>query len=340
MRARVTFAMKVCGITAALAMMVTPMLGQAAKAAPSAGVATHKTAKGWMVPRTVDGHPDFQGYWTNATYTPFQRPADLGSKEFYTEKEAIELENRLRNRFVNQPRADNHYDNRLWQDESYVKGISNRRTSMIFDPPNGRLPALNARGQERAAKAAEEGRRRAAAESAQSRTLAERCITWGNEGPPMLGAAYNANLQIHQTGDAFVILHEMIHSARIVALNGKHQLPASVGYLGGNSVGHWDGDTLVIDTTNFADQPPLRDVYSSREMHVVERLTRVDAETILYRFTVEDPGTWTAPWSGELMMKKFEGPIYEYACHEGNYGLPNILRGARALEKAAKAAGN
>ena len=299
---------------------------------------------------TREGHPDLQGYWTNATYTPLERPAALGTKEFYTEAEELEVERRLRLQDNSQSKDDVHYDNRTWQDEKYSKGISNRRTSMIFDPPDGRIPPLSAKGRQRALENAQAARLRAAADSAQSMSLAERCISWGTEGPPMIGATYNANLQIFQNDASLVILHEMIHSVRIIPLvgplDGSPHLPANIRQYGGDSRGHWEGDTLVVDSTNFTDRTTFRgspantrqDIFTTRELHVVERFTRVDADTIAYRFAVEDPGAWTKPWSGELLMRRFQGPIFEYACHEGNYGLPNILAGARASERAAEAA--
>lgn len=323
-----------------------PTLGQTPKAEVRGSTTSSKGAQAWTAPRTPGGHPDLQGYWTNSTYTPLERPATLGIKEFYTEAEALEVERRLRLQDNSQAKDDIHYDNRTWQDEGYSKGISNRRTSMIFDPPDGRIPPLNAKGQQRAAEVAQAARLRQAAESAPSMSLAERCISWGTEGPPMIGATYNANLLILQNDASLAILHEMIHSVRMIPLDGRPHLTANVRQLGGDSRGHWEGDSLVVDSTNFTDRtnfrgPPAttrQDIFSSKELHVVERFTRVDAETIVYRFTVEDPGTWTKPWSGELLMKRFEGPIFEYACHEGNYGLANILAAARAKEKAAEEA--
>jgi hypothetical protein len=162
----------------------------------------------------------------------------------------------------------------------------------------------------------------------------------------MIGSTYNANLQIFENDSSLVIAHEMIHSARMIPFDGRPHLPESVRQLGGDSRGQWEGDTLVVDTTNFTDKtnfrgPPAhtrQDIFTSKELHVVERFTRVDAETIVYRFTVQDPGTWTKQWSGEVLLKRFEGPIFEYACHEGNYGMANILAGARAKEKAVEAA--
>jgi len=298
--------------------------------------------------RTADGQPDLQGYWTNATFTPLERPPELRNKEFYTEAEAAAFEKERIAKENSQAKNDIHYDNVIWQGENYPKGAASRRTSLIFNPPDGRIPPLNAKGQKRLVAQAEAARHREAAESADSRTLSERCISWGAEGPPMLGSTYNANIQILQSGAHAVIYNEMMHGGRIVPLDGTPHLPASIRQLGGDSRGHWEGDTLVVDSTNFTDQtnfrgPPAtarQDIFSGADLHVVERFARTSPDTILYRFTVEDPGTWTKPWTGEIVMRKIEGPIYEAACHEGNYGLANILAGARAAEASAKKSGN
>jgi len=329
------------GAIALLALAAGPMTGQAEKPAkPATAVKTSKTP---AVPRTAEGKPDLQGFWTNATFTPLERPPELAAKEFFTEAEAAAYEKQKRLQDNSQSESDIHYDNRVWQDESYAKIVSNRRTSMIFDPPDGKIPPLTPAGQKHAAAVAESGRRRNAAESADSRNLAERCISWGNEGPPMIGSTYNANLQIVQTAAQVVISHEIIHGVRAIPLDGRPHLPPALRQLGGDSRGRWEGDTLVVDSANFNDQTNFRgppgntrqDIFSSQDLHVVERFTMTDADTIVYRFTVEDPSTWTKPWSGELVMRRFAGPIFEYACHEGNYGLANILAGARMAEKAA-----
>ncbi len=298
-------------------------------------------AKVWTPPRAADGHPSLEGYWTNASFTPLERPAELASKEFFTEAEAAAWQKQRIERENSQAKDDIHYDNVIWQGENYPKGAAARRTSVVFDPPDGKLPPLSAAGEKRALLEKEAARRRDAAESAQDRNLAERCIAWGNEGPPMLGSTYNANLQIVQTPAAVAIHHEIIHGVRIIPMDGRPHVPSNVRQLGGDSRGHWEGDTLVVDTTNFTDAtnfrgPPAtarQDIFASHDLHVVERFTRTDDSTIVYRFTVEDPSTWTRPWSGEMVMRKIEGPIFEYACHEGNYGLPNILAAARAKEK-------
>jgi hypothetical protein len=296
----------------------------------------------WTPPRTADGHPDLQGYWTNATFTPLERPADLAGKEFLTDAEAAAYEKQRLLQEESQAKDDLHYDNVIWQKENYAKVVSRRRTSLIFDPPDGRIPALTPAAQLRAAA-------RAAAtlggpsDSAASRSLGERCISWGNEGPPMLGSTYNANLQVMQTARQVVIRHEMVHGVRMIPVDGSPHIGTHLRQLGGDSRGRWEGDTLVVDTTNFTDATPFRgppatarqDIFTSRDLHVVERFARTDPDTILYQFTVDDPTTWTKPWSGELLMRKWTGPIFEYACHEGNYGLGFILSAARVQERDA-----
>ena len=295
-----------------------------------------------QTPKKSAAHPDLQGYWTNATFTPLERPAELANKEFFTKAEAAEFDRKRLERENAQSKEDIHYDNALWQTETWGR-VESRRTSIVFDPPNGKLPELSPEGKVQAAAKAEAARRRASADSAQDRSLAERCITWGNEGPPMLGSTYNANMQIVQTPNLLVIAHEIGHANRMIPLDGRPHLSPSIHQLGGDSRGHWEGDTLVVDSTNFTDQTNFRgppstarqDIFSDANLHVVERFTLTDPDTITYRFTVTDPTVWTKPWSGELLMKRTKGPIYEYACHEGNYGLANILAGARAAEKAA-----
>jgi hypothetical protein len=309
----------------------------------SAFIVLAPASKSWTPPRTPDGHPDLQGYWTNATLIPLERPVELGTKGFYTEAEAAAMDKQRVQRENSQPQTDIHYDNVIWQHENYSK-VATARTSVIFDPPDGRIPPLNASGQARAVAEKEAARHRDLAENAESRNLGERCISWGNEGPPMLGSTYNANMQIVETPATVVISHEIIHGARIIAMDGRPHLLPEIRQLGGDSRGHWEGDTLVVDTTNFTDQTNFRpvpsngrqDVYSDRNLHVVERFTCTDPDTIVYRFTVDDPTIWTKPWSGELMMRKIEGPIFEYACTEGNYGLANILAAARAKEKSER----
>jgi len=292
------------------------------------------------MPRTTDGHPDLQGYWTNDSYTPLERPAELAGKSHFTPQEAAAFVRSRVERLEGQSRTDVHYDDAIWQKENYDKDAF-LRTSLVSDPADGKLPPLTDEAKRRAAAAAARRQGQGPADSAQHRSPGERCITWGNVGPPMLPPTYNANFQIMQTADYVLIRHEMVHDVRLIPLDGRPHASAGVRYLNGDARGRWEGDTLVVETTNFTNMTPFRgspqntrqDIASSDRLHVIERFTRVDADTIRYQFIVDDPGTWVAPWSGEVPIRRFEGPIYEYACHEGNYGLPNILSAARVAER-------
>ena len=328
----------ICALAAAGIALLIVMPTHGAEPAAKDGA---KTSTHWTPPRTPDGQPDLQGYWTNGSYIPLERSKELGDKEFYTEAEAAAVEKKKLQDDHSQAADDIHYDNVIWQGDKYAKGSPSLRTSIVFDPPDGRLPPLSPQGQKHAAELKALLPHREAAESAESRSLGERCITWGADGPPLLGSTYNANFQILQNGASVAILTEMIHSVRTIPLDGRPHLPASIRQLAGDSRGRWDGDTLVVDSTNFTNETNFRgapatarqDIFSSPQLHVIERFTRVNEDTIVYRFTVDDPGTWTKPWSGETIMRKTRGPIFEYACHEGNYGLVDILAGARAAEK-------
>jgi len=291
----------------------------------------------WAPPRTPDGQPDLQGFWTNATFTPLERPKDV-TKEFFTKEEAAEFEKRLAAEDAAQTEpgtiADVHYDfTQFGLDTAQAPYASHLRTSLIFDPADGKLPPLTAAGQARAAARAEQAKRVGRWDSAQSNELDDRCMIFAGAGPPMLPQSYNSNYQIVQTSGYVMILFEMAHDVRIIPLDGRPHVPAAVQQWIGDSRGRWDGDTLVIETTNFNGKNPLRG--SSDLMRVTERLTRLDADTIRYRFTIDDESTWTRPWSAELLMRKATGPLFEHACHEGNYGLYNTLAGARLEEKKA-----
>ena len=297
----------------------------------------------WNPPRTIDGHPDFNGYWTNDSYTPLERPDEAKGKEFFTPEEAKAfLKSRL-DRLAGQSRQDIHYDDALWQAENYAKQ-ANLRTSIITDPPDGKIPPITAAARQRLTARAEARKGVGPADSAQVRTPAERCITWGNVGPPMIPPTYNANFQFLQSPDHVVIRHEMMHDVRLIALDGRAVPNPAVQQMAGVARGRWEGDTLVVETTNFTaitnfrgpPQSARQDIFASETLRVVERFTMTDRETIRYQFTAEDPSTWTRSWSGETPLRRFEGPIYEYACHEGNYGLPNILRAARVQEAGGK----
>jgi hypothetical protein len=283
--------------------------------------------------------PNLEGYWTNDTYTPLERPAELGDKESFTRDEAAAFIKSRVDKLLAQPKDDIHYDDAIWQAENYGKS-EHLRTSLISQPRNGRLPPLTPAGQRRLAHQLATQRATPTSDSAQSRSLAERCISWGHVGPPMLPPTYYANLQILQTRDQIVIRHELMDAVRVIYMDGRPHPGARVQWLAGHSTGVWQGQTLVVDTTNFTERTNFRgspqntrqDIFATERLHVVERFTPVDANTLRYAFTVEDPDTWTTPWSGEESIRRADGPIYEYACHEGNYGLANILRGARVAE--------
>ena len=300
------------------------------------GLAAAQTKK-WTPPRMADGHPDLQGFWTNSTYTPLERPRNV-NKEFYTKEEALEVEKKAAEQEGEQTVpgtiADVHYDfTQFGLDRSQSTHSLNLRTSLIADPPDGRLPPLTPEGQKRAAERAEAAKLVGRWDSAQSNDLDDRCIIFLGAGPPMLPAGYNSNYQIVQTPGYVMILFELSHDVRIIPLDGRAHVQRNIGQWTGDSRGHWEGDALVIETTNFNGKNPLRG--SSENMRVVERFTRVDADTIQYKFTVEDESTWTRPWTADLPLKKTVGPLFEHACHEGNYGLYNTLVGARLEEKRA-----
>ena len=301
------------------------------------------TATGAALPRTWDGHPDMQGFWTNDTVTPLERPAEFGERAVISAEEAAAYAKKRMDQFLAQPKDDIHYDDAIWQGENYGKQTT-LRTSLVTDPSNGRLPPLTPAGQARSAERAKRGGAGGPSDSAQSRTLAERCISWGNVGPPMIPPTYYANMQIMQAADHVAIRHELMHDVRLIRLDGAPRPGPSVQWLAGDARGRWEGDTFVVETTNFTEETPFRgpprttrqDITTSTKLKVTERFTLVDRDTIRYEFTVDDPGTWTRPWSGEIPMRRIEGPIYEYACHEGNYGLANILRAARVQEANAR----
>lgn len=294
-------------------------------------------ANSWTSPRTPDGQPDLQGIWTNATLTPLERPAELAGKQFFTEPEAVEYEKQVLQK-TNKDRRDGGAEadvgrayNDAWWDIG-TKIVSTRRTSLVIDPPDGKIPPLTPEAQARQAARVAAARR--APTGPEDRGLPERCIVWPTAGPPMLPSAYNNNYQILQTPGQVVILIEMIHDVRVIPLDGRPHLNANIRQWLGDPRGRWENGTLVVDSTNFTDKNPFRG--SDRNLHLVERFTRIGPDTILYRFTVDDATAFTKPWTGEVTMTRTPGPIYEYACHEGNYSMLNMLSGARAEEKAAE----
>lgn len=286
------------------------------------------------MPRTEHGFPDLQGTYTYRTLTPLNRPVELADKESLTAQEAEEwaaYENRRQNRDLiidsvggaGYPPGVISY-NEFWYERG-VETIADRRTSLIYDPPNGRMPELNAMGRQRAAARNDELRQSAGPEA---RTLADRCLMSGGAGPPLVPGSYNNNIQIVQTKDHVMILSEMIHRARIIPFGDSHSTKQLK--WDGDSVARWDGDTLVIDTKYFYYGYNGRG--TSDQMHLEERITRVDANTLDYDFTIEDPQSWDTSWSARVPLRITDDPMYEYACHEGNHGMVGILAGWRRYE--------
>jgi hypothetical protein len=298
-------------------------------------------AQPWTPRRIADGRPDLQGIWSNATLTPFERPAELEGKEFFTEAEAAEFAratlkraNRDRRGATPQEDVEASY-NEAWMDRG-TKTFPNLRTSIVVDPANGRVPPLTTAAREAAAARLAVQQRRP--EGPEDLELWTRCILGRTAGPPMIPGAYNNNYQFVQTRDTFAIDSEMIHDVRIIQLDGRTHISSGIRQWMGDSVGHWEGDTLVVDTTNFTDQTPFHG--SDRDLHVIERFTLTGPDTLRYRFTIDDPTAFTKPWTGEIIMNRARGPLYEYACHETNYSLSDILAGARAEEKHHGLAGS
>ena len=307
---------------------------------------------GSEAPRTAWGDPDLQGIWNNATLTPFQRPVEMGDQEFFTEEEAAGLEQRTANRnaeLLDAPAQRTEAGgnvgayNNFWMERG-TSVVPTRRTSVITDPPNGRLPEVTAEVAAWLASPEAEYRARVRsgdlpAESYDQLDLGDRCIWY--RGIPSFPTGYNNNYHIVQNPDFVVIVQEHIHDVRFIPIDGRAHISGDIRQYGGDSRGHWEGDTLVVETTHFNDQAFIRNfnnVELSEDLHVVERFTRIAPDILDYEFTVTDPDTWTRPWQGSLPMSRIEGPMFEYACHEGNYGLTNILAGSRQQEAAEAAA--
>ncbi|MCS5689305.1 MAG: hypothetical protein NZ659_11050 [Acidimicrobiales bacterium] len=288
-------------------------------------------------PRTAWGASDLQGVWDFRTITPLQRPEDLGDQEFLTAEEAANLEQEAVARDERLLLADARKTeaggnvgayNNFWMDRG-TRTIGTRRTSLVIDPPNGRIPAMTAAGRARGAER-RDYRREHPADSWLDRSTFDRCILGFNTGPPMTPGGYNQNMQVFQTEDHVVILNEMVHDSRIIPIDGSPR--TGIGSWTGESRGHWEGDTLVIETQNFTDKTRWRG--TTEDMTLVERLTRQDDATLVYTFTVTDEQTWETPWTAEIPMRRSDQPLYEYACHEGNYSMDGILSGARSDERA------
>jgi hypothetical protein len=288
----------------------------------------------------ADIHPGFDGIWNSATVTPLERPLRLKDKAFFTPEEAAEWERQVAESYEEpSPQAAAKSTGTGTYNTVYrefgSRTVKTLRTSIITDPPDGRIPSLTPA-------AADLKRRRVEAmkigENAEDTGLQDRCLAFLTAGPPMLPYSYNSNYQIMQTKDAFVVHAEMIHDARIIHLDGRPHLPSGIRLWLGDSIGRWEGATLVVDTTNFNDGGGFYGEAGGnfgwdRNLHLVERFSLLDADTLLYRFEIDDPTAFTKPWKGELTMSRSPGPIYEYACHEGNYSLSNLLSGYRPSER-------
>jgi hypothetical protein len=287
-------------------------------------------------------HPGFDGIWNSATATPLERPLQWKDKAFFTSEEAAEWERQIagRNQEPSPEAASKNVGTGTYNAfyrEFGSRTVKTLRTSIVTDPPDGRIPALTpaAAGVKRRRL---DGMKDAA--SAEDTGLQDQCLAFVTAGPPMLPYSYNSNYQVMQTADAFVVHVEMIHDARIIRLDGRPHLPPAIRRWLGDSIGRWTGDTLVVDTTNFNDGGGFYGDAGGnfgwdRNLHLIERFSLLDADTLRYQFEVDDPTAFTRPWKGELTMTRSHGPIYEYACHEGNYSLPTMLRGFRASERQA-----
>lgn len=292
-------------------------LAMPAAARPPAGT--------WTVPRTSWGDPDFSGLWNYATMTPIERPQAFASKDVLSEAEAAAYERQT----IERQAATNNTAGPDWWDEG-TRHLTERRTSLVTDPSNGRVPPLTPAAQARATARTQAARARGPADGPEDLGLNVRCLVWATAGPPMLPGVYNNNVEFIQTRDHIVIVNEMIHDARIVPMDGRPH--NAVRSWMGDSRGRWEGQTLVVDTINFADKAAFRG--SGEGLHLVEHFTRTGDDTIRYEFTAGDPATWTRPWTAAFPMRKADGLMLEYACHEGNErSMIGILRGARVQDK-------
>ena len=301
------------------------------------------------LPRISDGRPDLGGVWDFRTVTPLERPVELGDQAYFTDEEAAEFATRrVRERNVDLNRATTTtarqvvngtresvdlaaaYNN-FWYDRGTMV-VTTGRTSLVIDPPDGRIPVLTEAAQARAAERVALSQR--ITEGPEDRSLGERCILRPNAGPPMTPAGYNNNVQIFQTLDYVAIFTEQIHDARIVPLDNRPHLPKQLRQWMGDARGRWEGETLIVETTNFNGQKYFQGAAGG--MQLIERFSRTDKETLLYEFTVTDPESFAQPWTAQIPMRLSLDPIYEYACHEGNYGMEGTLSGARAIERSAR----
>ena len=338
MRKRIVAGFGVVGV----ALLTTVALTGQTPPRPSPGAAAST-----RVPRTPDGKPDLQGIWDFRTVTPMERPAEFANKPFLTEKEAADYEKRI----TEQRNADSNRDeskktsrgqvngteitadvalayNDFWWDRG-TKVIGSRRTSLVIDPPDGKIPAMTPAARARVDKL--EAARERPAEGPEDRSVGERCLLGFNAGPPFAPGGYNMNVQIVQTPKYVMLMNEMVHTARVIPMDSRPfpNLPQWVG----TSRGRWEGDTLVIETKGFKGETSFRG--SSPNLHLIEKFTRSDNDTLVYQYTATDPTTWVRPWTVEIPLRRTDDQIFEYACHEANYGMTNLLKGARAVDGAA-----
>ena len=315
-------------MTVALLLVAAVASAQALKPAPAANNSA------WVQGKTADGQPDLQGTWTNATMLPLERPKALAGKEFYTPEEKAAIDAKPLKPVGSA--LEQHYDlAQFGLDRTQGRFAPTLRTSILVGS-EGKMPPFTPEGQKRvsAKAAAFKGHE---ADAPESRNLGERCIVNNAAGPPMMPSGYNNDMEIVQGPGYVAIMQEMIHDTRIIPIDGRPHVSPLVRKYRGDSVGHWEGNTLVVDTTNFNDEVAFNRIPVTRDMHVVERFTRTGPGAIVYQFTVEDKGTWTKPWTGEITIGPAPGQIYEYACHEANHSMENLLSSARNNEKEAAA---
>jgi len=306
----------------------------------AAAAAQQRPAAHYSAPRTPDGQPDLQGYWTNLTYTPFERPKELGNKAFYTEQEAIDAFNKAAHVSLTVDQLVHYSQGDFAATPVQGGAVPNLRTSLVIDPPDGRIPPLTAAGEQRLA-AQRAQRANPVAQTWRDDRGANWCVF--HEGaipfiPDPIG--YGSNYQIVQSRDWVVIIYEWNQERRIIPLDGRPHAPAAIRSYAGDSRGHWEGDTLVIETTNWKESPNPRRNFAGAEggMTLVERLTRISDNDIDYTFTVDDSKTWTRPWTAAVPMHRIKGPMLEYACNENNEDVFSNLKNARAQEEGRLAA--
>jgi hypothetical protein len=305
-------------------------------AAPATPQPAARKAGKYAVPHTPWGHPDLQGLWNNGTPTPLERPADLAGREFLSDEEWAARTKEAATRAEQRPKnaaqdVELAYDNEWWD-----RGTPLKRTSLIIDPADGKLPALTSDGQKLLADRAAAARRHGPADSHENRPLQERCLLY--HGVPPFPTGYNNNYLIAQNRDFVALRYEMLAETRIIPLDARPHLGPRIPQWMGNSRGHWEGDTLVVETSDYDSKTTFRFPADYRTLRVVERFTRTADDAIDYQFTVNNPSMYTRPWTAVLPLARAPGPIYEYACHEGNHGLEHVLRGHRYEERQAEGA--